>query len=220
MNIGAILPAEGVFPYRLLMARDQVTIIILLGGSYPRDLHIEDNLALRLPYHVVRYSDYLLRYQQGVHIDRLDPRIETLRLALAEHGARNCIVIGRSSGAIVATRTAVHHAPDLLGVVALGYPFRHPQRTQEPYRTDHLPAIRCPTLILQGDRDEYGDAAHGATYPMAAGVVIESLTATHDVGLTPDRWSAVADRLTRFIELCRARQGDADPVDALRARTR
>jgi hypothetical protein len=196
------------------MSHQPVTVIVLLGGSYPRDLHIEEHLSSLLPYDVVRYSDYLLRYQQGTHIDRIDPRIATLQRALAEHGASNCIVIGRSSGAIVATRTAVYHAPDLLGVVALGYPFRHPQRPQEPYRTEHLPLLRCPTLILQGDRDEYGDAAHGASYPMATGVSVESIAAAHDVFLSPERWAAVADRLERFIEVCRHRSASVGPADA------
>ncbi|WP_100641773.1 alpha/beta fold hydrolase [Alteromonas facilis] len=44
----------------------------------------------------------------------------------------------------------------LAGVIALGYPF-HPPGKPEKLRTEHLSTLRCPMLIVQGERDTFGN---------------------------------------------------------------
>ena len=46
--------------------------------------------------------------------------------------------------------------PDLVaGLLPLSYPL-HPPRKPEQQRTQHLPALRTPTLFVQGTRDPFG----------------------------------------------------------------
>jgi predicted alpha/beta-hydrolase family hydrolase len=44
---------------------------------------------------------------------------------------------------------------DIRGIVALGYPL-HPPGKPEQLRAAHLPHIRIPMLIVQGERDPFG----------------------------------------------------------------
>ena len=43
---------------------------------------------------------------------------------------------------------------DFGGLVLFSYPLHRPGFTDQ-LRTEHLPAIRCPTLFLSGDRDPF-----------------------------------------------------------------
>jgi predicted alpha/beta-hydrolase family hydrolase len=68
---------------------------------------------------------------------------------------------GKSMGGRIATHlAAADDAGDLgiRGVVALGYPLHPPGKPQQ-LRTAHLPRIRIPMLIVQGERDPFGTPA-------------------------------------------------------------
>jgi predicted alpha/beta-hydrolase family hydrolase len=70
------------------------------------------------------------------------------------------LIGGKSMGGRVASLVA----DDLLaqgliaGLVCLGYPF-HPPKKPEQLRTAHLERLKCPTLIVQGERDPFGSRA-------------------------------------------------------------
>ncbi|MDQ7735646.1 alpha/beta fold hydrolase [Halomonas sp. SpR1] len=51
------------------------------------------------------------------------------------------------------------------GVVVAGYPF-HPTKAPNKLRLEHWPAIACPILILQGERDPFGTRAEVAGYTL------------------------------------------------------
>ncbi|MBT2773135.1 alpha/beta fold hydrolase [Halomonas sp. ISL-60] len=51
------------------------------------------------------------------------------------------------------------------GVVVAGYPF-HPTKAPDKLRLDHWPAIACPMLILQGERDPFGTREEVAGYAL------------------------------------------------------
>ena len=78
--------------------------------------------------------------------------------AFAPEGAALGLV-GRSSGARVACRTAAE-----LGAVAvacLGFPYQPPARKGGPLPADRGPELalaarRCPVLVVQGSRDQFG----------------------------------------------------------------
>src|SRR5262245_3793332 len=63
-------------------------------------------------------------------------------------------------GRIATHLGAVDDADELgiRGVVALGYPL-HPPGKPEQLRTAHLPRVRVPMLIVQGERDPFGTPA-------------------------------------------------------------
>ena len=64
---------------------------------------------------------------------------------------------GRSYGCRVATHYAAENQ-DLSGVICLGFPLFPNKNNRTPERLDHFSNITAPVLILQGDRDHFGDA--------------------------------------------------------------
>ena len=101
---------------------------------------------------------------------------------------------GRSAGARSAARTAHHLGAS--GVLALSFPL-HPPGKPESSRLDELEAVRVPTLVVQGEKDQFGrpeefpdhtqvvvvpDADHGLAVPKrgvldqaeALGLVVEA----------------------------------------------
>lgn len=67
------------------------------------------------------------------------------------------LIGGKSMGGRVASLVADElYAQGLVaGLVCLGYPF-HPPKKPEQLRTAHLEGLKCPALIVQGDRDPFG----------------------------------------------------------------
>jgi uncharacterized protein len=103
------------------------------------------------------------------HKRRVPDRTEKLeacyRAAIAtarEHfRRRNVFIGGKSMGGRIATHLAGGDDADDLGirgVVALGYPLHPPGKPQQ-LRAAHLPRIRVPMLIVQGERDPFGTPA-------------------------------------------------------------
>lgn len=76
--------------------------------------------------------------------------------ATREWSKTNDVFIGgKSMGGRMATHLAAQGLEGLRGIVALGYPLHPPGRPDKP-RTEHLPSIRVPVLIVQGERDTFG----------------------------------------------------------------
>ena len=76
--------------------------------------------------------------------------------ATREWSKTNDVFIGgKSMGGRMATHLGAQGLDGLRGIVALGYPLHPPGRPDKP-RTEHLPAIRVPLLIVQGERDTFG----------------------------------------------------------------
>ncbi|RUO99558.1 alpha/beta family hydrolase [Hyphomicrobium sp.] len=99
---------------------------------------------------------------------RPPPRAEALvdeyRAAVAEvakaHPDQTLVIGGKSLGGRVASLVAdsLFSEGAIAGLVCLGYPF-HPPGRPEQLRTEHLFKLRCPTLIVQGERDPFGNRA-------------------------------------------------------------
>ena len=70
-------------------------------------------------------------------------------------GATGVFIGGKSMGGRMATHLGAQELEGLSGIVALGYPLHPPGRPDKP-RTEHLPSIRVPVLIVQGERDTFG----------------------------------------------------------------
>lgn len=107
-------------------------------------------------------------------------------------------IVGHSAGALVATMVAAH--PKVAGVICFGYPFRHPARPPEPYRTRHLAKVPRPLLVLQGSADNYGSDPSSIMRLLPASGKLVMLAGDHDYdGLAPAEcdkaWAAVSDFL-------------------------
>lgn len=69
--------------------------------------------------------------------------------------ASRLVIGGKSMGGRIATHLGAQGVEGLAGIVALGYPLHPPGKPDRP-RTEHLPSIRVPVLIVQGERDTFG----------------------------------------------------------------
>lgn len=123
------------------------------GGPGARDLTA---LAKALPASGIT----VVRMEQpwSVRGGRVAPRPEALDaawLATLEQVPRDLplVVGGRSAGARVACRTATHL--EAAGVLALAFPL-HPPWKPERSRFDELATSGVPTLVVQGERDGFG----------------------------------------------------------------
>ncbi|HEV8228914.1 MAG TPA: alpha/beta fold hydrolase [Candidatus Limnocylindria bacterium] len=107
--------------------------------------------------------------------------IEDLRAARDELGADRVALVGRSFGGRICAFLAAAEPPDALAI--LGHPIAPPGRPR-PRDEDALANVRCPTLVVQGERDELGPLAVlqriALTNPLIDLAVIEG--AGHDFG--------------------------------------
>src|SRR5579859_4053325 len=83
----------------------------------------------------------------------LSPEIAEVRAARDALQADKVALVGRSFGGRVCTRVAAVEPPHAL--VVLGHPIS-PRNRPRPEDEAALAAVRCPTLIVQGDRDPLG----------------------------------------------------------------
>jgi len=82
----------------------------------------------------------------------------------ADTDARRLLLGGKSLGGRMASLIADERGA--AGLVCLGYPF-HPPGKPDRLRTEHLTALRTPTLICQGTRDTFGKPEEVAGYALA-----------------------------------------------------
>jgi hypothetical protein len=79
------------------------------------------------------------------------------------------MVGGRSMGARVACRTAAEL--DAIAVLCLAFPVRPPTRQGKPPRPDRmdeLDAVKVPTLVVQGEKDQFGQPTEGPNRTIAS----------------------------------------------------
>lgn len=93
-------------------------------------------------------------------------------------------LIGRSAGAILATQLADSYP--IKKVICLGYPFKHPEKEEESYRTAHLKKLRTPTIIFQGIHDEYGNIDKAKKYALSPAIQLIELRTNHEYHFTED----------------------------------
>jgi predicted alpha/beta-hydrolase family hydrolase len=92
--------------------------------------------------------------------DRLDEAWTAVvaHLRDGELGGLPIVVGGRSAGARIACRTAA--ASGAVAVLCLAFPL-HPPGKPEKSRQSELDQVRLPTLVVQGERDQFGSPAPG-----------------------------------------------------------
>lgn len=81
------------------------------------------------------------------------------------------IIGGKSMGGRVASMVAdpLFEAGRIAGLLCLGYPF-HPPAKPDQLRTAHLAELRCPALICQGTRDEFGTLEEVGNYALSQAI--------------------------------------------------
>ncbi len=119
-------------------------------------------------------------------------------------GADGLIIGGKSMGGRISSLVA--DEAEVAGLVCLGYPF-HPVGKPHLLRTEHLQTIRTPTLILQGERDPFGNREEVAGYRLSPAIRIHWLEdGDHDLkprkrsGRTPEQnWEEAIGAIVDFV---------------------
>ena len=137
-----------------------LTLALAHGAGAPMDSDWMNMLAAAVAkkgFHVVRFEfPYMAeRRETGKKRPPNPARIleETWRAVIDDLGADRLVIGGKSMGGRIASMVA--DDAGVRGLVCLGYPF-HPPGRPEKLRTEHLAALKTPTLICQGERDPFG----------------------------------------------------------------
>ncbi|MFN0217445.1 MAG: alpha/beta family hydrolase [Hyphomicrobium sp.] len=142
---------------------------------------------------VTRFEfDYIAARRDGGR-RRPPPRAETLtgeylrflETVAAERRPNETLLIGgKSLGGRVASliADAAFDAGLISGLACLGYPF-HPPGKPDQLRTAHLVDLRCPALIVQGERDPFGNRNEVALLNLPNGIILHwAGDGDHDLG--------------------------------------
>ena len=104
---------------------------------------------------------------------------------------------GRSAGARVACRSAAERGAD--GVLALAFPL-HPPGRPEKSRADELSAVAVPIVVVQGERDTFGEPAEvAAVLSGRPGASVYAVPGDH--GLTKNLDIVAAAAVSWLVEL-------------------
>lgn len=146
------------------------TLVLAHGAGAPMDSPFMNEMSARLTRRGVRVVRFEFPYMAERRTtgkkrppDRAPRLIERFNQVLDELGGGPIFIGGKSMGGRMATLVATER--DVAGVCVLGYPF-HPPGKLEKTRLDHLPDVRCPVLICQGERDALGTREQVATYAL------------------------------------------------------
>ncbi|HEX4456885.1 MAG TPA: alpha/beta fold hydrolase [Polyangia bacterium] len=120
-----------------------------------------------------------------------------LALARAQFGGRVPFIGGKSMGGRIASHLAAA-GDDARGLVLLGYPLHPPQQLAK-LRVEHLPRVKMPTLIVQGQRDPFGAPDELRPHFARPTTTIAALPGAHsyDEKAWPDAHALVADFILR-----------------------
>jgi uncharacterized protein len=129
-------------------------------------------------------------------------------IARRKRGRGVLAIGGKSMGGRIASQVAAGDAPDVAGLVLLGYPL-HPPGKHDQQRAKHLSQIKAPMLFVQGSRDAFGTpqelrpileklAARAELYEVAGGD--HSFKVLKRAGVTQEEtYRAVQERIDRWL---------------------
>lgn len=160
--------------------KTQATLVLAHGAGAPMDSGFMAEMAERLcdrGIAVMRFEfPYMARRRETGRKsppDRAPVLLQSFREQLEALDNPEAVFIGgKSLGGRMASMLATEMS--VAGVICLGYPF-HPPGKPERTRLDHLPDLRAPMLICQGERDPLGSREKVAGYDLPASVQLHWL---------------------------------------------
>lgn len=190
-------------------------LLLAHGAGAPMDSDFMNEMAsllAGLEIHVVRFEFAYMRARRADGKRRPPPRmpglIEEFREVISRFPKSEVFIGGKSMGGRVASMIAAdpQGSAEIAGLVCLGYPF-HPPGKPDSLRTQHLPEITCPALVVQGERDPFGKKDDVSGYDLPASMqVFWSAFGNHDLappkrsGLTAqENWAAAATAIAGFV---------------------
>ncbi len=195
------------------------TLLLAHGAGAAMDSRFMNEIAALLAERQIEVIRFEFPYMMSRRLTgkrKPAPKAETLKEAFlaAIHEiddlARGPLAIGgKSMGGRVASLIADQAFAQgrITSLVCLGYPF-HPPGTPEAIRTAHLEPLKCPALIVQGERDPFGTRAEVEAYKLSPQIALHWLgDGDHDFGprgasgLTrKGNLMAAADAVTAFLK--------------------
>ena len=136
--------------------------------------------------------------------DRQPVLLDCFREVVAAEEGRRLTMGGKSMGGRMASLLADELGA--AGLVRFGHPF-HPPGRPDKLRTEHLAALKTPTLILQGERDPFGTVAEVPGYALSPAIRLHWLAdGNHDLaprkasGRTREQnWQEAAETAADFL---------------------
>lgn len=169
-----------------------LTFVFAHGAGAPMDSAFMNAIARGLSGAGLRVARFEFPYMAARRVDgrrRPPDRAQTVlaawRDAIAALGAPRFAIGGKSMGGRFASQIA--DGSGARGLVCFSYPFHPPGKPEKP-RTEHLASLATPTMILQGERDPFGDRADVAGYALSPRIAVHWL-ADGDHDLEPRRAS-------------------------------
>ncbi len=155
-----------------------LTVVLAHGAGAPMDSPFMQAMARGLAargLRVVRFEfPYMAVRRRGGGKrppDRQPVLLDAWRQVIAQvaalGGGGGLVIGGKSMGGRMASLVADEAA--VRGLVCLGYPFHPPGRLKNT-RTEHLVALKTPTLIVQGERDTLGNRDEVAAYDLSPAI--------------------------------------------------
>lgn len=170
----------------------ETTIALAHGAGIPMDSPFMNSFAVGWAAHGYRVARFEFPYMatrretgQQRPPDREPKLRDTWTSVIESLGNENLIIGGKSMGGRIASLLADAHP--LRGLICLGYPF-HPVGRPDQLRIEHLQTIQTPTLILQGERDPFGNREQVVAYELSPAVRVGWL-ADGDHGFVPRKAS-------------------------------
>ncbi len=145
------------------------------------------------------------RHGKGGGPDREPVLRATWAAVVAElGGGGNVYIGGKSMGGRIASMVADELR--VRGLCCLGYPF-HPPGQLEKVRTAHLATLLTPALIVQGERDPFGNRQDVAGYTLSPAIEVHFVT-DGDHSLEPrkrsgrtteENWNEAIEKMAAFL---------------------
>lgn len=186
-------------------------VVLAHGAGAPMDSPFMNAIADGLAARGLRTARFEFPYMSSRRTggrrppDRESILRETWKNAVQALGEPSKLVIGgKSMGGRIASLMADELG--VAGLVCLGYPF-HPVGQPEKLRIAHLEKLATPTLIVQGERDTFGNRAEVAGFQLAKSIRIEflgdgdhSFEPRKSSGRSKDQaWSEAVDLVAGFV---------------------
>ena len=194
------------------------TLLLAHGAGAGADTPFMQSIAAQVAaaaIHVVRFEFPYMEKSRELGKSRPPDRAPVLEQAfvqqIQDYQRENTrlAIGGKSMGGRIATMVAAGSPipTEVAAVVCLGYPF-HPPGKPDKLRTDHLQAFPIPALILQGERDTFGNREQVVDYDLSPAIAVEWIT-DGDHSFKPRKASGVslednltvaADRIVQFLQ--------------------
>ncbi|MFT6557796.1 alpha/beta family hydrolase [Sneathiella sp.] len=193
-------------------ANSKTKLILAHGAGAPMDSPFMDYFAEKLAgddLHIIRF-EFPYMQERRENGKKRPPNKQDILLAcwrqlIADFaGADRLFIGGKSMGGRMASLVADEGG--VSGLVCLGYPFYAIGKQDKP-RIDHLKTLKCPTLVVQGERDSMGNRDAVEHYDLSDSVKVfwtedgdHSFKPRKASGRTEiENWDAAIDAVKQFI---------------------